>query len=327
MSAPHSQAKRSIPESFDLRRGTVLGEKDFGSLEVWEEDEEREKEQQQEEHTSADDYEFDDSLRYTTLGLKNTFGDFFDRLRCRKFYRLEGDKFYYVKTLAVRRGSIIEMCHHDGEPYIIKRIPLHAPEDLIKAADQFNNLRNYDHPHVLFAYKASIGNSPTLFNWTRTEVRFLIPFVSGHLLSVELSDRQREHLYIHPRRVIRLFREMLDGLFEIHSHSNGDAHRDIRPETIMIRVPDDWPVLLDLDACTPAVIITTDEEEVRNMIDISENVTSPYYRAPETFDIKPESVIDERTDVWAMGCTLYAMCFFRSPFQSPGKKELTFVMK
>jgi serine/threonine kinase 16 len=210
------------------------------------------------------------------------------------------------------------MCLHEGKPYIIKRIPLHEPEDLIRAADQFNNLRNYDHPHVLFAYKAGIGNAPTWTNWTRTEVRLVLPFTSGHLLSVELAEREFNQLYIHPRRIVRLLREMLDGLFEIHSHSNGDAHRDIRPGTIMIRVPDDWPVILDLDCCTPAVVMTNDEEEVRNIINISENITSLFYRAPETFDIRPESVIDERTDIWAMGCLLFAMCFFRSPFQPAG---------
>ena len=191
---------------------------------------------------------------------------------------------------------------------------------ITQAADQFNNLRNYDHPHVLFAYKAGIGNAPTWSNWTKTEVRLVLPFTSGHLLSVELAERELKRLYMHPRRIVRLLREILDGLFEIHSHSNGDAHRDIRPGTIMIRVPDDWPVIMDLDSCMPAVVMTNDEEEMRNIADIAENVTSVFYRAPEMFDIRPESVIDERTDIWAAGCVLYALCFFRSPFQPRGKR-------
>ncbi|XP_055337935.1 uncharacterized protein LOC129587975 isoform X2 [Paramacrobiotus metropolitanus] len=320
MTTPAYEHKPSLPEVFPLRRGTVLANADFQTLEVWEEDAGKEADQQPhpDDYTTADDYDVDDSLRYTTLtAARQTVGDLWDRLRCRRFYRIEGDKFYLIRTLSVRRGTIIDMCQHAGHPYIVKRIPINTGADLVKAADQFNNLRNYDHPHVCFAYKAGIGNAPTWRNWSRTEVRFLLPFINGHLLSVELADRRREQRYIHPRRIVRLLREMLDGLFEIHSHSYGDAHRDIRPETIMIRTPDDWPVLLDLDACTPAVIITTDEEEVANMVDISENVTSPFYRAPETYDIKPESVIDERTDIWAMGCTLFAMCFFRSPFQPP----------
>ncbi|OQV13799.1 putative Serine/threonine-protein kinase 16 [Hypsibius exemplaris] len=310
-----ASAKQSVLGAFDVRRGTVLADADFRNLELWAEDDEvRAKEDDTaEDYTAGDDFELDDSIRYSALTASSTVSDLWDRLRRKKFYRIEGDKFYFVRTITTRGKAVVEMCLHDGKPYIIKRIPLEEPDDLIRAADQFNNLRNYDHPHVLFAYKAGIGNAPTWNNWTKTEVRLVLPFTSGHLLSVELAQREMKRLYIHPRRVVRLLREILDGLFEIHSHFNGDAHRDIRPGTIMIRVPDDWPVILDLDCCTPAVVMT--EEEVRNIINISENMTSMFYRAPETFDIRPESVIDERTDIWAAGCLLFALCFFRSPFQ------------
>jgi serine/threonine kinase 16 len=40
------------------------------------------------------------------------------------------------------------------------------------------------------------------------------------------------------------------------------------------------------------------------------------YRAPELIETPSECVIDGKADVWAVGCTLHAIMFSRSPFES-----------
>ena len=37
-------------------------------------------------------------------------------------------------------------------------------------------------------------------------------------------------------------------------------------------------------------------------------------RAPELFDVPSDATIDERTDIFSLGATLYAMAFCRSPW-------------
>jgi serine/threonine kinase 16 len=40
------------------------------------------------------------------------------------------------------------------------------------------------------------------------------------------------------------------------------------------------------------------------------------YRAPELFDVKTDSVIDTKVDIWSLGCTLYACLVGKSPFEA-----------
>jgi serine/threonine kinase 16 len=39
------------------------------------------------------------------------------------------------------------------------------------------------------------------------------------------------------------------------------------------------------------------------------------YRAPELFDIQPDTEIDEQTDIWSLGCLLYYCLYRASPFE------------
>ena len=48
-----------------------------------------------------------------------------------------------------------------------------------------------------------------------------------------------------------------------------------------------------------------------------ENATTAIYRAPELQTLAPRcGFLTEKTDIWALGCIFYQLCFFRHPFET-----------
>lgn len=50
------------------------------------------------------------------------------------------------------------------------------------------------------------------------------------------------------------------------------------------------------------------------------------YRAPELFDVKTGKTLDESVDIWSLGCTLYAVAYGVSPFETDGSSIAMAVM-
>ncbi|EGR50469.1 uncharacterized protein TRIREDRAFT_58476 [Trichoderma reesei QM6a] len=93
------------------------------------------------------------------------------------------------------------------------------------------------------------------------------------------------------------------------------AHRDIKPGNIMIDDSGSIPILMDLGSVAPSPIPVTSQSLALQIQDqAAEHSTMPY-RAPELFDVRTGSVIDTKTDIWSLGCTLYACLVGKSPFE------------
>ncbi|KAK5702239.1 Serine/threonine-protein kinase env7 [Elasticomyces elasticus] len=94
------------------------------------------------------------------------------------------------------------------------------------------------------------------------------------------------------------------------------AHRDIKPGNIMIDDDSTQPILMDLGSLAPAPTPITSRAMALQVQDqAAEHSTMPY-RAPELFDVKTDTVVDTKVDIWSLGCTLYACLVGKSPFEA-----------
>lgn len=78
---------------------------------------------------------------------------------------------------------------------------------------------------------------------------------------------------------------------------------------------------MDFGSAMPARIPITNRQVALQQQDIAAEHSSMPYRAPELFDVKTDTTLTEAVDIWSLGCTLYAMAYGYSPFETSQQSE------
>jgi len=145
----------------------------------------------------------------------------------------------------------------------------------------------------------------------------LMPFFpKGTLHSLlEANRAMNKPKYLSEPDILKMFLSVCNGVKEFHKRNPPLSHNDIKPGNLLL-APQSQLVLFDFGSVTPARHSITSRKEAVQLQEWSEANMTALYKAPELFDVANDATIDERTDIWALGCTLYAMCFNFSPFES-----------
>ncbi|KLO06099.1 Pkinase-domain-containing protein [Schizopora paradoxa] len=93
------------------------------------------------------------------------------------------------------------------------------------------------------------------------------------------------------------------------------AHRDLKPGNVMI-ADDGIPILMDFGSTIKARIRIDDRRQALLQQDIAAEQSTMAYRAPELFDVKTGKTLDEKVDIWSLGCLLFALAYLHSPFET-----------
>ncbi|KAJ3834743.1 Pkinase-domain-containing protein [Lentinula raphanica] len=98
------------------------------------------------------------------------------------------------------------------------------------------------------------------------------------------------------------------------------AHRDIKPGNVMIS-DEGRPILMDFGSTMRARIKIENRSMALYQQDIAAEQSTMAYRAPELFDVKTGTMLDEKVDIWSLGCLLFAMAYSHSPFENTQTTE------
>ena len=121
---------------------------------------------------------------------------------------------------------------------------------------------------------------------------------------------------------LQIFNQILLGVNAMHSQNPPIAHRDVKIENILKKKRNfklcDFGSASD-EAFDPK---TSDEFVKEQNFSNFEKHSTLYYRAPEMCDRYGENIVNEKVDIWSLGCVLYTMVFKEQPFMNAQKLEI-----
>jgi serine/threonine-protein kinase len=129
---------------------------------------------------------------------------------------------------------------------------------------------------------------------------YVMPFVDGASVRGRLA---REHELPVPD-VVRIMREVADGLSEAHAH--GVVHRDIKPDNVLLR--GQHAVITDFGVAKAV----SEATGVHALTSVGVTLGTPTYMAPEQAGGDP--AVDHRADIYALGVMAYEMLTGAPPF-------------
>lgn len=158
------------------------------------------------------------------------------------------------------------------------------------------NAARLNHPHIVHALDAGKTDEVCWFS---------MEYVEGETLQEKLKRRGQ----LSEREVSELALCISQALN--HAHKAGLLHRDLKPANILIS-EDGIPKITDLG-------LALAKDDIQNLEKQELLKGTPHYISPE--QIKGESV-DERSDLYSFGATLYHCLTGKPPFQGESNREI-----
>jgi serine/threonine protein kinase len=206
-------------------------------------------------------------------------------------------KFQVLGTLGTGAHSTILHIRRnaDARHYALKVVPVHAADELKyldQARHEFRIAQLLDHPNLIKIH-ALETQSDWLFRVRK--VHMLIEYVNGKTLDT------------FPRiplpQLVQIFERVASGL--VHMHRCNVYHADLKPNNVMLSHTGDVKVI---DYGLAWV-----KGEAKGRVQ-----GTPEYMAPET---AKHRLVNERTDIYNFGATMYRLVTFRHPPPTFGEKE------
>ncbi|KAL3815039.1 hypothetical protein ACJIZ3_016307 [Penstemon smallii] len=203
---------------------------------------------------------------------------------------------------------------HGSKQYALKHIFCNDEESQELVTKEISVMKSLKgHPNVVTLY------AHAFFDMGRTkEAILLMEYCEKSLVNVLES---RGAGFFEEKQIATIFRDVCNAVFAMHCQTPPIAHRDLKAENILLGADGLWK-LCDFGSTSTNHKRFEKPEEMGIEEDNIRKHTTPAYRAPEMWDLLRRELINEKVDIWALGCLLFRICYFKSAFDGESKLQV-----
>ena len=202
-----------------------------------------------------------------------------------------------------------------GRQLALKRIEIAYMEQEHAVLHEIGVYQKLSHPNILTLLNHDFLKRAN----SSQEARLVFPYYARGTIQdwMDLTVREgsaQELLDKKEQFIVSLSITVCNGLEYMHTLVPSLAHRDLKPANILISDDKTQAVLMDLGSVQESEVRINSRQEALILQERAAQESTATYRAPELFDCPAPGLITARTDVWSLGCTLFAMAYGDSPF-------------
>jgi serine/threonine kinase 16 len=221
---------------------------------------------------------------------------------------VNGETYRVVRRIGEGGFSYVELIHRQGHYYALKHMLLQVAEQRTAVEAEIQAHSMVHHRNVVQLICSEIRR-----NADGTYTAFLLfPYYRGGTLQDLMEQCDRSGQALPQARLLQLMICVCRGLHAMHLSSL--AHRDVKPANLVLADSRDELVLMDLGSAARASVNVSSRQEALALQETCAQTCTAQYRAPELFEVPSSGTITASSDVWSLGCCIYAAAFGHSPF-------------
>ena len=231
----------------------------------------------------------------------------------RPIFTIQQKKYYLDNLIAEGGYALIYKIQsvEDNKLYALKKITIQSP----------SHKKQIKREIKIWKELSKFGNIVELkdFQWGEKHAYIIMELCEEGTLLDYVNNYEGN---IPEMEALQIFNQILFGVNAMHSQKPPIAHRDLKIENILKKKRD--YKLCDFGSASDEPFdpkISDEFVKEQNFANFEKNSTL-YYRAPEMCDRYGEHIVNEKVDIWALGCVLYTMVFKEQPFMNAQKLEI-----
>ncbi|KAI9282655.1 kinase-like domain-containing protein [Sporodiniella umbellata] len=229
--------------------------------------------------------------------------------------KINGNSFRLTRLLGEGGFSYIYLAQNQrNAEYAVKVIKCNNRETTDRAIREGILLSRFNHKNIIKVEDVCIIKEESGLRL----LYMVLPYYKKGSLQDWISGDRENQLQLED--AMSIFKQICLAVKALTEHEErGEivpwAHRDIKPANILLSDDGKDIVLMDFGSAQKARIEIKSKKMAQQIQDEAAEHCSMPYRAPELFDVCAHPRIDEKVDIWSLGCTLYTMIYGENPFE------------